>query len=277
MREEQDKKDKLKKQKKIALIVIGVFLLLLTLQVFFITHKNAGKILQKPTKNTPSTESRVIFEQPKLNIFGELSYINQFPDRLHVHYPYLLVVTPGDINHTTTIYSFKTNTKIAQFDKIGLDYFDGNFLYSQKKYSFFNKVNLGLQCDQGFIKSKTEIYCITAKQDDPLDNKLISINPQNLVKHEIYSSSNLLETASSINGELYISELNINTHQAYLTVGKTTVEIPTQGDIIYPMGKKVYYATFKVNERKQDAEYYEINTSNNGVTIKLIEKGRVIF
>jgi hypothetical protein len=273
---EENKSKQLKKQKTIAFIAIGVFLLIVTLQVFFSTHKNVSKLFQHQT-NTSVGVGTVVFEQPKLYIFGELQYINEFPDRVHLHSPYFIVVTPADTNHITTVYNMKTQKKIAQFKGIGLDYFDGDFLSTQNKSSFFNNKKLGVQCDQGFIQSKTEVYCITAKNDDPLDNKLILINPQSLSQKDVYSSANFLESVSVINGGLYISELNVTTHQAYITVGNKTIEVPTQADIMYPMGTKVYYATFKVTERNQDARYYQIETKNNELTTKLVEKGKVIF
>ncbi|MGH7204405.1 MAG: hypothetical protein ACREHC_08230, partial [Candidatus Levyibacteriota bacterium] len=177
----------MRENKKLQTIVIisGIALFFGILLVYYLARLG---VFAEDTKKTKVLNNRVTFEQPKLSVFDETRYINVFPDTIHIHYPYLMVVVPEDTKQITTIYSLEEKKQIVIFHDILLDYSNKNFLYNYHGgNTFFNNKNLKLHCDQGFIKSNIEILCIVPKASDPMDNKLISINPQTLASKDVYS------------------------------------------------------------------------------------------
>lgn len=266
------------KKKGIILWIVFLLLVFVAIIIFIVTKRNTS-VFNKQIQKEGTINTKIVFDQPNLYLFNQRQILNQFPDRIKIHYPYILVLTPGDYKETSTVYSFLKGKKIKVYsNKILLDYFDGNILYSDGKTTYYNRKNLGVLCDQGLINDAgASILCITAKDKDPLDNKLISIDIHSLQTHELYSSPNLLGSIAVINRTLYVGETNIASHKTFITVGNITSEIPTQADIIYPMSNKVYFATLKASDVGRDGAYYEILKENNTIQIKLIEKGRIVL
>ena len=113
---------------------------------------------------------------------------------------------------------------------------------------------MGEYCDAAFIKSEQNFLCITKQSRDFVDNMLIDIDPDkpNLWVR-VYESDNVLTTASVINGDMYIGEINFETKQNYITVNAQTIPVETPVNLIYQMNGEPYFASFKseLNNNKQ--------------------------
>ncbi|HSW97348.1 MAG TPA: hypothetical protein VLF89_05990, partial [Candidatus Saccharimonadales bacterium] len=169
--------EKINNFNKRKLILIGGIILFFGI-IFIYNLINLGVFNQDVQKPTV-LNNKVIFEQPKLTVFDETRYINQFPDTIHIHYPYFIVVVPEDAKQITTVYDLVQKKTTATFNDIVLDYANGNFLYNYHGgNTYFRGKNLGVHCLSGFIKTTSEILCVTQESNIPLQNKLLSINPQ---------------------------------------------------------------------------------------------------
>ncbi len=275
MEEKQIEQEKIQKKQNIRLKVLIIAAIIMFFGVYFIyTLNKLGVFTKKHSKEIPAVSPTVVFEQPKLHVFDETLYLNEFPDTVRFHNPYLIVVQPE--TRASRIYNLITKRQEKETMEIPLDYWQGNILYNWHGVTtFYNKKSLSLRCDKGFIKSVSEILCVVPKTKDPLDNKLISIDPQTGKKHDLYSSQNLITAISFINGQLYIGETNITSKNTDIRVGDTTIQTPSPVDVIYQMKGNVYYATFKSSQIKRQAAYYRIDLS--GKTVLLQETEKILF
>lgn len=254
-------------------IIVGILLFFGVLFFYTLTKLS---VFSEDTKASTVLNDQITFEQPKLSIFDETRYINAFPDTIHMHYPYFIVVVPEDTNKITTVYNLEEKRKVATYNDIVLDYYNGDFLYNQHGgNTFFKSKNLGLHCDQGFIKNENEILCITAKDNDPMDNKLISIDPQKLSIKDIYNSQNSITTVYYDKDTLYIGEYNYAKKKAYVTVDNKIMETDHLINIIYPIKDKIYVASFKSVQNNNIESYFQILTKN--MKVKLINRGSIKF
>lgn len=265
------------KQHRWLVISFGVLLITIIYIFYFFS-------LGRNFKNGNPSASKILndsiyFERPKLKIFDEnIRYINEFPDTVSIHGRYFLVVVPENKKDVTTVYDTILKRKIASFQYVALDYDGRNFLYTKDGIdAFFGNTDLHIHCKEGVIKDNTAIYCITPNSDNPQINSLVIINPSNLDKKEIYSSQNYLVSLSLINGHLYIGEKNLQTGKNFLTMDGKTIPTQTAVQIIYPIGNTVYFATRGDRFSNNADVYYEIRNINNQLTIKLVEKGKIIF
>ena len=266
-----------KYQKKILLSALILIVLFLA-GVFYVATKQIEPGGEVSKQERETKKGAVIFEQPNLYLFGtDRQVVSQFPDRIKIHYPYLLVITPGNQKQTTTIYDLEKRQKIQTENKVLLDFDGAAVLSTDGKTTFYNKQDLGVFCDQGWIKNATTILCVTAKDTDPLDNKLISIHPQTLIKQNLYSSNFLLGTIAVINDDIYLAEIDTDSQNTFISVNGRQTHTPFLVDIVYPMGGNVYYATFKTNTPHRDASYSQLFMENGLLQIQFIEKGRIVF
>lgn len=257
-------------------IIIGGIILFFSI-IFIFNLMKLGAFNQDSQIPTV-LNNQVIFEQPKLRIFDDTRYINQFPDTIHIHYPNFIVVVPEDSNQITTVYSLTKKQKIASFNDIVLDYYNGSFLYNfHGGNTFFKGKNLKYHCNQGFIKSDTEILCVTQNTSNPLFSELISINPQTLSTKTLYSPQNAITAVYLENGSLYIAEYNYTNHQAYITINGMTTKVSSLISIIYPIQNNMYTATLKNTENNLSGSYSKIVNSNNEVVINIIGNGQIRF
>ena len=263
----------MKNKRNITILIVGAILLFFVIYFLFFVERH----FLQPQNEGNTTSSEVVFEQPKLKVFGQTRYLNEFPDTIRIHYPYLLVISPEEYKRVTTVYDLEHRKEIGTFKDILLDYWQGSVLYNKGEKTFYNQTSLGAKCDQGLIKSNTEILCIVPKSTDPLDNKLVSFNFQTGKEDTLYSSPNLLGSINLINGVLYIGEYNITSKKSFLTANNKTHEVPTQVDIVYPMKDKLYYATFKRSEQHIEAQSYKIVVLGNDISTKQIEEGKIVF
>ena len=185
----------------------------------------------------------IYLEDSTLQIFDDMYTFNGYPDRILVHYPYFILVQGN--KPLTIIYNLETKQKEKEINDILLDYYDGNIVYNRKE-TYFNDKNLGEFCDAAFIKTSTEILCISKQSQNYVANMLLSINPEtpNLWKR-IYHSDNILTTVSVINNNLYIGEINFEIRQNYLTVNERTMPVENIVSVIYEIKGQPLFASFK--------------------------------
>jgi len=241
------------KQRK--LLQIGVVLILsLFLGLYFFLNRQTV---------TTTDNNEVYLDGTTLQVFNDTYEFNGYPDKILSHYPYFIYIQ-GDIP-ITHVYNLETKEKVAEKQDVLLDYYDGNILYNRKT-TFYNDKDLGEFCDFGFIKSETEILCITKKSQNYADNMLISINPETpSLWKQVYQSENILTNVSVIGNTLYIGEINMETKQNYLTIGENTIELSTPVSLIYEMEGKPYFASFK-SALNDTLVYYQFD--NDTVNLK---------
>ena len=231
------------------LLQIGVILILvLFLGLFYLFSR----------KSTPVVESNGVYlEDSKLQVFNDTYEFKGYPDKILFHYPYFILVQGN--KPLTTVYNLETKQKVKEMQDVLLDYYDGNIVNNRKE-TYFNDKNLGEFCDSAFIKSSSEILCITKQSQNYADNRLISINPEtpNLWKR-LYQSDNILTTVSVINENLYIGEINLETKQNFLTVNENTLPVESTVNIIYQMGGTPYLGSFKIELNNQMQSWYLID------------------
>jgi hypothetical protein len=260
----------------IKIAVIGGILLFFGI-IFIYNLLKLGMFKQDNQKDTVLNNT-VVFEQPKLRIFDETRYINQFPDTIHIHYPYFIVVVPENTKQITTVYNLIEKKEVASYNDTVLDYDNGSFLYNYHGgNTYYNGKNLNVHCKQGFIKSNKEILCVVQNEDNPLFNDLISINPQSLSEKTLYSPQNAITAVYYNNNTLYVGEYNYTTSQPYISINYKKGEVKNYLDIIYPINNIMYAATFKNDNNKLTASYSEFLVSNNIVKLKLIKEGIINF
>jgi len=265
------------KQKKRKLAIGAIVAILIFLGIlFYFTSTQIGNSLKKSVQNTKVHNNSVVYQPPNLTVFNTSQIINRSPDRIYVHYPYLIVVVPEDYKKITTVYSLTEKKEVASYNDIVLDYFNGDFLYNWHGIeTYYKGKDLGLRCQAGFIKSDTEILCITSKTVDSTETKLISINPKTLEKKDIYSSQNILTYVSYINNTLYVSEINTQAGKTYLTIGKSIITTPYISDIVYPMKNSIYTASYRT--MGVSPTFYEIVQGKGGLQLKLAGSGKIIY
>jgi len=242
------------------LLQIGVILiLLLFLGLFYLLNR----------KSIPVVESNGVYlEDSKLQVFNDTYEFKGYPDKILFHYPYFILVQGN--KPLSIIYNLETKQKVKEIQDIILDYYDENVVYNRKE-TFYNDKNLGEFCDSAFIKSTSEILCITKQSQNYVDNRLISINPEtpNLWKR-VYQSDNILTTVSVINENLYIGEINLETKKNFLTMNGKLMSVETPVNLFYQMEEKPYFASFKSALNEQGV-YYQIESGKmNKVANKVI-------
>ncbi len=257
------------KNTKIIAIISIIVIFFAGLFIWYLSKLGGGEKVKTVQNNT------VVFEQPRLKIFEETLYLNEFPDKILIHDSNIIIVKPEQANQITTVYDVNTKKQVDTHESIVLDYVNKNFLYNKHGVqTFYNEKDLGIHCDKGFIQDPTTILCVTAKQKDPLDNKLMSINPQTLEKHDLYSPQNLITAIYVANGTLYVGQTNIVSKKTFLQVGDTVIPTPTQVDMLFPLQGMMHYATFKSSSLQREAVYYQIQKNNDLV---LQETGRIVL
>jgi len=246
------------------LLQIGVILILALFLVAFF-------LLTKKTPETKQKNNTVYLENSTLQVFDDTYLLSQYPDKVLMHYPYLLVLKPSE--QKNYIYNLQTKTKDKTTKDTLLDYDGKNTLYNQGKTSFINSTNLGMLCDLGFIKSANEVLCVTKVDPNFSENKLISIDVSTKKQKEVYSSKNLITAISIINNMTYLGVNDSYTHKNYLMVDKNQVEFPDVANLIYEMDSKPFVASLKSAFNNNTESYYLIE---DGIVVKQ-EGGKTVF
>ena len=221
------------------------------------------------------TKTKVVFEQPTLQIFDFKEQLNVYPDRITIHYPYLVIIRPDDWQ--SEIYNIDTKKKEKEVNEVLLDYFNGNMVYNKDGVeTYYNDKELKIVCDRAFIRSTTEIFCVTRPDLSQQANKLISINLQTLEKKDVYDPQNDITAIYFDKGILYVGEYDFHKNKAFISVGEKIVPTADLVNVFYPMRGNMYAASFKSLRNSQTESYYEI-INNSNLTTKLIKKGSIIF
>ncbi len=238
-----------KNQRK--LLAFGVVLMLFLFLIwyfFFINKDNTQNI----------TSGMVYLQDSKLYVFDNAYTLKQYPDKVLVHYPYLLIIQTD--KPLTTIYNLETKQKEKEIKEVLLDYYDGNIVYN-KKQTFYNTINLDKYCDSVFIKNENEVLCTFRSNQDSHNNMLISIRPDkpDLWKR-VYKSPdyNIITAISIINNTLFIGEINFDTKKSNLIVNEKIIPVNDIVSMIYEIQGKPYFASFKSVLNGQKENYYMI-------------------
>lgn len=234
---------------------LGVALLLVLFIVGYFFFMNKKTNLVGPKNNT------VYLQDSKLNVLDDEYSLKPYPDKVLLHYPYLLVVQAD--KPLTTVYNLETKKKEKEIKDILLDYYQGNIVYNRKE-SYFNDKNLDKYCDYAFIRSSTDILCVTKQSREGMENMLIKINPsQPNLWIQIYQSKNLLTAVSVINNEIYTGEIDTETKQSYISINKQTIPVSDIVSVIYPLSGQPYFASFQSVLNNQKGNYYIIKDGSN--------------
>ena len=231
------------------LLQFGVALILIAfLTIFFVVSRKSQNIGVK--NNT------VYLQDGKLYLFDEIIPVNQYPDRLVFHYPYLVVVKPEQ--QKSLVYNLDTKLKEIEAKQVLLDYFDGKSLSNSGSVTYFDGQDLGVLCEKGFVKNSYEVLCITKINKDNVENKLISIDIKTKKQKAVYASKNLLTDVSVINGVLYIGEIDLYSQTNYVIVDGKCILSPDVVSLIYEINKKARFASYKSAFNGQKEASYSI-------------------
>ncbi|HUQ85054.1 MAG TPA: hypothetical protein VM077_01915 [Candidatus Limnocylindrales bacterium] len=228
------------------------------------------------TQSKSAKNNTVIFNQPKLTFFSLEESLSLYPDRITIHHPYLIVVRPDAWK--SEIYNINTKKHEKVVNEVFLDYFNNNSVYNkQGSETYFNKKSLKILCDRAFIKSSTEVLCVYRPDKNKQDNRLISINTQNLTQRDLYSPQNVITAIYYEKDTLYVSEYDFAMQKASIMVNNMSTSIEDLVNVIYPLNNKFYAASFKSLRNKKTESYYEISISDTSIATKLVERGKILF
>ncbi len=254
---------------QIALLILGGSFL-----VFYFLFIYKGENNSNQTDN--QTNNSVYYQNQRLTIGREVLHFKNSADRFTIHGDYLLVSKP--FNQTTQIYSLKQQEKVKDIKKDLLDFDGKNVLYNEKGINtHFNGKDLHTTCFGGYIKSPTEILCIVPKKDDNLDNKLVTINPQDLTIIELYSSKITLHYVTYVKGTVYIGGFSLQTKENYLIMNGKPTEVPNRVNVLYEKQNNIYFGSFQNEANSHVVNYYKIKQTTNGVTTNMVENGKIVF
>lgn len=238
-----------KKQRRFLQIGVIVLLVIFITGFFLFTRKKDEP--QPKLKNTT-----VYLQDSKLQVFDD-SYPIVYPDRISLHFPYLLVIKPAQ--QTTFIYNLDQKAKEKEIKEVLLDYSNIGQLYTKGKTTFLNSQNLGVLCDKGFIKSADEVLCLVKYDINAVQNMLITINLKTLKNRDLYVSKGILSDVKVINNKIYLGEIDTYTHKNHILVDKQPIGVPNIISTIYEMNGKPYFASFKSELNQNTESYYLID------------------
>jgi hypothetical protein len=228
-----------KKQRKLlqwgVVLMLGVFLI--------------GYFLFQEQKNTS-----VFVDDQKLHTFDEIMSL-EYPNRLTIHNPYLLLVQPEEqLTHIFNLNDRKIENTVKE---ISLDYQDGKLLYMKNNSTFLDELDLGILCEKGLIKSPTEVLCVTKINPDTNTHKLVSINLGTQVQKDVYVSKNIITELGLSHDKFVLGEINTYNRKNYLVIDGEQFEVPSVVSLIFENQDRSYFASFKNALNSQEA-YYEI-------------------
>lgn len=227
----------------------GVILILALFLIIYFVFLSKG---QNKIKN-----NTVYLQNGNLQVFDDKIAVSQFPDKIALHYPYLVIIKPTQ--KISIIYNLEERRLEKNVKEIVLDYYKGDLLFNRGTTTFYNKQDLGALCEKAFIKNQSEILCVTKQYTKEVDNKLVSINIKTKEQKIIYSSINLITDISVMGNGIYFGEAEIQTHKNYIYINNKRIETPDIVSLIYQMNGELYFASFKSVLNNQKESYYLIN------------------
>src|SRR3989344_636065 len=235
------------------LLQLGVVLILSLFLIgyfFFVNKRDPEPTLKNPT---------VYLQDSMLYAFDDTYSLAQYPDRISLHYPYLLVIKPA--LNTTHIYNLEQKKKEKEVSEILLDYINNNQLYNKGKTTYLNDLDLGILCEKGFIKSQEEVLCLTKSNVNAVQNKVVSINTATKKSKDLYASKGIISDIKVVNGKTYLGEIDTFNHKNHILIDGKSIGVPNIISIIYEMNEKPYFAAFK-SELNQNTENYYLIEDN---------------
>jgi hypothetical protein len=227
------------------IVLLGIFL-----AGYFLLRKS-------PAPEEQLKNNTVYIEDSVLHVFDDTISIAEYPSRVSVHYPYLLVILSK--KQTTKVYNLETKSNEKTFGEALLDYSNGKVLKNTGKTTFLDELDLEILCEKGFIKSDTEVLCLTKVNANTVENKLVSITIPERKQKEIYVSKDIITDFSVLNDKIYIGEINLHNKQNYLIVDATKTEVPSVVTLIYEMGGEPYFATLK-GALSEEESYFQVKS-----------------
>jgi uncharacterized protein YqfB (UPF0267 family) len=254
---------------------IGVLLIAMAVLVIYGTVMYF-KYAPTQAQEKPAENNTVVFSQPTLTFFSLQEQLALFPDRIMIHDPYLVVVRPDEWK--SEIYNMQTKKKEKEVNEVILDYSAGNSVYNKQGFeTYYNKKNLNILCDQAFIKSPTEILCVTRPDTNKKENELLVVNTQTLSQEQVYKPSKVITAIYYDKDIMYVGEYDFAAQKALIVVNNLSSSVDDLINVIYPMNNKLYAASFKSLRNKKVESYYEIRTVDKKVSTKLVQRGEIVF
>ncbi len=233
-------------------IAVIVGLLLFLLGYFFFMF---GKNINFSSGTTPST-NQVIFQEPLLKIFQYTETVT-YPDTIHLHYPYLLLVRQNE--GATQLYNLQTKKKDKKVNEVLLDYFEEVAVYNNQGKTYVDNTNLHVLCDLAFLKTKQDILCVTRPDSTKPNTTVISIDTKTLAQDTLYTSRRLITAIYYENNTMYLGEFDPASQMAFISVNEKNTSSPDWVNIIYPMQNNIYMASFK-SMRNKNESFYKLTT-----------------
>lgn len=233
----------------IQLVVLIVLTIFIAIYVLFFNKK----ITVAPTINENKS---VYIENSVLYAFEDKLSLTQYPNRIVIHYPYLLAIKP--IDKITSVYNLQTSLKEKEINETILDYSDFGIIKNDGKTTFFNDIDLGYLCEKAHLKNKDEILCLSKIDLDYANNQLLNINPNTLKTKELYKSKELITDFTVYNDKIYIAEIDLYTKKSYVIVNDTKIDSPTIINHFYQMDNKLYFVSLKSELNGNTESYYMI-------------------
>lgn len=190
----------------------------------------------------------VYLQDSKLQVFDD-SMPFAYPDNLELHGDYLLIVQPE--KQKTQIVNLKTRKTEKVVDKALLDYADGKMLYNKGAETFIDAKALGMLCEQGVIKSATEVLCISGDQ-------VLSIDLKTNKHLTLYTSDKLITDISYLKNDMYLGTINPKTKQSYIVKEGKEIPVSNVVNIMYELSGKLYFASLKGALNPTAVSNYEI-------------------
>lgn len=255
------------KRNKIIVVIIAIGLIVIAI--------NTMRLFTSKEK-TSVVNTQVVYKKGNITVFGKSYKLFVPPDRIKFHGNYLLI--RQSYLPLVTVYNLETG-KVVFSDKNTLIDYDGkNKLYSTSDLkTIFNTKKINLACIDGFIQNDHQVYCITPKTDDLLDNKLVVIDPNTGTIQDVYSSHITLHSIVVISNKIYISGfMTYNTHPYIIVNGKES-PISNRADVIFKENNTISILSFESDFNKQTPSLYLLHQDTNGITTSLIDKGEIVI
>ena len=127
-----------------------------------------GYFLLQEQKNTS-----VFVDDQQLHAFDEIISL-EYPNRIELHEPYLLVVQPEE--QLTHIFNLDDREIEKTVKEIVLDYQDGKLLYMKNDSTFLDELDLGVLCEKGPVSyTHLDVYKRQHYDGALLDEVLIKL------------------------------------------------------------------------------------------------------
>ncbi len=239
--------------------VVVMLALFLGVWFYFIRPDNSDLGLQNET---------VYIEDSTIHVFDDIYSLEEYPNRIALHYPYLMVIRPNQ--QVTHVYNLPEKKKEKDIPEAILDYWQGNILKNEGASTFYNEQDLEVLCEKGFIKSEQEILCLTKVNPNTVENKLVSINLETNRQQDLYVSRDLITDFSVINDVVYMGEIDLFNENNYLIIDGERISVPSVVSLIYQMDGQAHFATLKNALSEEDINYVVVDGKINQIETNTI-------